>query len=110
MANPNPSPSTRFQKGNSGNPGGMTKEQREARDAVRRKLADDADEVHDALLALIRERNPAAVVYAHGLLHGKDPLELKHSGGFDNPATPITTEKLLAIAEATKDLPAEPSS
>lgn len=40
MANPNPSPETRFTPGKSGNPGGMSKETRAKIDAARDKAAD----------------------------------------------------------------------
>jgi hypothetical protein len=102
MANPNPSPTTRFAKGKSANPGGMTAEQRRARDELREALAKDSAEVHAALLRLIKNDNPQAIVYAHQVLHGKEPerLDVKHD--VENPAAPLTTEQLLEIAKAVK--------
>jgi hypothetical protein len=46
MANPNPSPGTRFQPGQSGNPGGMTAEQR----AIIKENADKALRIQSMLL------------------------------------------------------------
>jgi hypothetical protein len=102
MANPNPSPETRFQKGKSANPGGMTAAQRKARDELREALAGDSREVHDALMRLIKNDNPQAIVYAHQVLHGKEPDKLDARLSTDNPAEPLTTEQLLALASATK--------
>ncbi len=91
-----------FEKGKSGNPGGISVKQREAREKLRQALAKDADEVHAALMDLVRERNQPTVVYAHQVLHGKEPerLDVKHD--VENPATPLTTEQLLEIAKAVK--------
>lgn len=67
-----------FKKGTSGNPGGLTAEQRKARDELRDALAGDAAVVHGALMKLIRRKdpNPQAVMYAHQLLHGKEPEQV----------------------------------
>lgn len=62
-----------FQKGVSGNPGGLTKDQRQARDWVRDSLKSEKEQVHNALLALVKGGNPQAVIYAHQALAGKDP-------------------------------------
>lgn len=105
----NPEGKGGFQKGHDArrNAGGMTKEQREARDKLRSALAGDADEVHAALMQLVKERNQPAVIYAHQVLHGKEPLavDMEHSGIGDNPARPLTTEDLLAIAKSAEPKP-----
>jgi hypothetical protein len=62
MANPNPSPETRFKPGSTPNPGGMTKEVRE-RNA---KTADLASQLREAALSSAMEK----------LAAGADPLEL----------------------------------
>ena len=89
------------------NPGGLTKEAREMRDKMREMLRADAEDVHAALVDLVRERNAPAVIYAHTLLHGKDPdkLDVEHSGALENPAKPLTTAQLVAIAAASKPEP-----
>lgn len=86
-----------FKKGQSGNPGGLTKEQRKARDELRDALAGDAPQVHGALMSLVKKRNPQAVIYAHQLIHGKeaDRVDVKHSGGVAR----VPTEAELRSAE-----------
>lgn len=102
MANPNPSPETRFKKGNRANPGGMTEAQRKARDELREALAGDAAKVHAALIRLVEADNPQAIVYAHQVLHGKEAEKLDARISNENPAEPLTTEQLLEIAKAVK--------
>lgn len=86
------------------NPGGLTREQREMRDKMRDKLRGDADEVHDALMKLVRDGNAPATIYAHQLLHGKDPdkVEMDANVNSDNPARPLSTADLLAVVAASK--------
>lgn len=85
-----------FTKGKSGNPGGLTKAQREARDKLRAALAEDAEEVHKALMRLVKADVPAAVVYAHQVIHGKEPekLDVEHSGSVEFDYAKLPTEKL----------------
>jgi len=61
MANPNPSPETRFQPGESGNPGGKTGEQLK----IDREAADMASRLRHAMLSSI----------AGKLKDGSDPIE-----------------------------------
>lgn len=90
--------------GPSPNPTGQSAEQRAARDAIRAALAGKREMVHDALIALIEAGNERATIYAHQVLHGKEPdtFNVEHSGSVENPAKPLTTEELVAIARATK--------
>lgn len=53
------------------NPGGLTKEQREAQDWMRTRLIEDKEKVHAALISGIQEGNPLLIKYAHEQLHGK---------------------------------------
>lgn len=53
------------------NPGGLTKEQREAQEWMRTRLIADKQKVHDALILGIEDGNPLLVKYAHEQLHGK---------------------------------------
>lgn len=62
MANPNPSPETRFQPGQSGNPGGKTSEHREAEI----KAAEIAAQLRLAMLSRMQEL----------LAEGSDAVEL----------------------------------
>lgn len=65
-----------FSKGQSGNPGGVPK----AAIDLRRALERDGDEIHAALMALVREGNPQAVIYAHQRAFGKPPQPVELSG------------------------------
>lgn len=62
MANPNPSPKTRFTPGESGNPGGKTKEQKQSELEAARIAA----EIRLVMLTSMQEK----------LKDGQDPLEL----------------------------------
>ena len=55
MANPNPNPSTRFKKGQSGNPGGMTKARRQLLDEAADMAAQIQHRMLEATLAMMRE-------------------------------------------------------
>lgn len=70
MANPNPSPETRFKPGTVGNPGGKTKEQRQAEiDA-----AEKAAILRDKMLSLMMEKVEGGEI---DLLELIDPATLK---------------------------------
>jgi hypothetical protein len=60
----------RWKKGESGNPGGKPRDAK----ALRQALMQDGPEVHAALMALVRDGNPQAVIYAHRQLIG-DPKQ-----------------------------------
>lgn len=98
--------STSFKPGQSGNPDGAPKERVE----LRRALEGDAQEIHDALMALVRGGNAPAIIYAHTQLVGKPKERVEVSGpegkrlGFER----LSREELLAIAglgetDATKN-------
>lgn len=59
-----------FPKGKSGNPGGQSKEKRAFLD---RLTNDDAGDVYEAFMDLVREGNPPAVIKAVEYLAGKPP-------------------------------------
>lgn len=94
-----------FKKGQSGNPGGLTKEQREARDKIREALKGEADEVHAALLDLVRERNPQVVMYAHQVLHGKEPdrSEVSIKGGSAELLKGMTSNDVASLVSGLED-------
>lgn len=57
-----------FKPGESGNPGGQSKEKRAFLD---RLTGDDADTVYENFMALVKERNPPAVLRAVEYLAGR---------------------------------------
>jgi hypothetical protein len=59
-----------FVKGQSGNPGGVPKQTLELRAA----LTGSATEIHAALMALVREGNVQAILYAHQQIIGKPSM------------------------------------
>lgn len=63
-------PKTAFKPGQSGNPGGQSKEKRAFLDRLR---ADDADACYAAFMSLVREGNPPAVLRAVEYIAGKPP-------------------------------------
>jgi hypothetical protein len=92
--------------GPSPNPGGQTKEQVAARELLDMRL--DAEEYREAFLAgylaALQDKNPAILKdYADRKL-GKpvERLDVAHSGAVENPARPLTTEQLVAIASQAK--------
>lgn len=70
--------STSFRPGQSGNPDGAPRERIE----LRRALEGDAQEIHDALMGLVRDGNAPAIIYAHTQLIGKpkDRVEIEGKG------------------------------
>ncbi len=63
------------------NPGGLTVDERAARDWMRTRLVEDRELVHAALIAGVQEGNPVLVKYAHEQLHGKAKELLDIEGG-----------------------------
>lgn len=99
MAN-NPTGKGGFKKGNSGNPGGLTKEQREARDLIRELLTGEAEAVHKALMTRIREGSDVLIKYAHEQLHGKAPDKLEAEvSKTPDPFAELTVEELRALVK-----------
>lgn len=91
----------RFVKGQSGNPGGRPKGDAWFRGLCRKRTVKALKALEAALL-----REDHAVSAAKALLEfgwGKAPAVLNVSGSLDtNPAEPLTTEQLLALAAAVK--------
>lgn len=86
--------------GPSPNPGGQTQEQREARDLLRKLLADDAKTVHDMLMSRIREGSDLLIKYAHEQLHGKAPDKLEADvSRTPDPFADLTVEELRALVK-----------
>ncbi len=85
-------------KGESGNAAGVPK----ATLALRAALARDSDEIHDALMRLVRDDNPAAVIYAHQQIVGK-PKEREETPPPDSAAgrllNAMSDEQLLSYME-----------
>lgn len=98
---------TQFQKGKSGNPGGLTAVEREARDSVRKALS--APAMRAAGLAayrkLLDDANPIIVKDFMDRLAGKvkERLEVSEDPDSVNPFRGLTPEHLVAIAMAQLD-------
>lgn len=84
-----------FPKGASGNPGGMSREQRDLRAA----LKNEGEEIHRALMNLVRRGNPFAIVYAHRQLVGEPRQRMDVVDGSARPLAEISTTVLLAYLE-----------
>ncbi len=76
-----------FKPGQSGNPGGVSKEKRAFLDRLK---GEDADTVYEALMQLVRERNPQAVLRAWEYVVGK-PKELVEVTGKDGAPLSVQT-------------------
>jgi hypothetical protein len=88
MANPNPSPETRFQPGNNANPGGKTKEQKR----IELEAAEMAAKLRHAMLSAMTEKL-AAGVPADELLTG-DALRLMKDSEDRAHGTPKATTEI----------------
>lgn len=77
----------------------MTAVEREARDALRRALAADRGEVHDALLRLVKADNPQAVIYAHQQIYGKPKERIEVDDKRNNPYDDVPAEQLIAMLD-----------
>ncbi len=87
-----------WKKGQSGNPAGLSKAAKQARDVLHNKLAQDADIVHDALIKLIQDGNSPAILYAHQQLYGKPKDVLEVTAVASNPFEGFTAEELSQLA------------
>lgn len=88
-----------FKPGQSGNPGGVSKEKRAFLDRLK---TDDAEEVYRAFMALVRDGNPPAVLRAVEYLAGKprsadEDLAAVQKAGVTALAV-LSRDELLAIA------------
>ena len=92
----NPTGKGGFVKGRSGNPGGMTPEQAKERADLRKALEGEGQAVHDALMALVREGNAQAVMYAHQQLIGKPASAPEDRKAVGDALERLTPEIVLA--------------
>lgn len=92
--------STSFQKGKSGNPGGVSAVAAKAAHELRAALEGDAQEIHAALMSLVRDGNVQAVIYAHQQLVGKpkERVEIEGVAG-DSVLIGLSREEILKIAQ-----------
>ena len=90
--------------GGAANPGGMTKEQREARDAIRTWLSSEEmrEEGKAAYLRLLKADNPVIVKDFMDRLAGKVKEHVEVTGDGPSVLTGLTREQLLAIARGEK--------
>lgn len=86
-------------KGKSGNPGGQSREKRAFLERLR---TEDADEIYEALMGLIREGNAPAILRAVEYIAGKPPDVLQVNARVSNPIAGMTPEQLLALATGRK--------
>lgn len=90
-------PRTAYKPGQSGNPGGQSKEKRAFLDRLR---GEDAATIYDALMDLVREGNPHAVLRAFEYVAGKPPAAeedrqaLRDSAGI---LAGVSAEKAVAL-------------
>lgn len=105
MSNPNPSLKGRIKPGENRNPGGMTKEQRAARDLLNADLR--SPEMHSAwkksYLAALEDGNALILKDYADRIGGKVKESIELSEDPDAPVNPLralTVEELKAVARA----------
>lgn len=91
-------PSTAFKPGQSGNPGGQSKEKRAFLDRLR---GEDAKDVYEAMMALVREGNVHAVLKAWEYIAGKAPAAEEDRAAVSTAPDPVR------VAAALKALSGE---
>ncbi len=108
MSNPNPPLKGRIKPGETRNPGGMTKEQREARDLLNADLR--SPEMRDAwrasYLAALQDGNALILKDYADRVGGKPKESLELSEDPDAPVNPLrslSVEDLQAIARAQRE-------
>ena len=89
MANPNPSPETRFQPGNNANPGGKTKEHKR----LEIEAAEMAARLRHAMLSAMTEKLSSGNIEATDLMTG-DALRLMKDSEDRAHGTPKATTEL----------------
>ena len=72
-------PKTAFKKGQSGNPGGQSKEKRAFLEQMRDESG-DAKKIYDGFIKLVDQGNPAAILWAMGHIVGKPPDKVEVTG------------------------------
>ncbi len=95
---------TQFKKGTTNNPGGLTAEEREARDAVRKALAEPGMRATGlaAYRRLLEADNPVIVKDFMDRLAGKVKEHVELSGVDGEPLVPLeyTSEDMVAMLKA----------
>jgi hypothetical protein len=96
-------PGKPFPKGVSGNPGGQSKEKRAFLERLR---IEDADEIYEALMGLVREGNAPAVLRAVEYIAGKPP-DVLHVGGVDGKGLDVkmVVDALEGLAKSRGETP-----
>lgn len=94
-------PGRPFQKGQSGNPGGQSKEKRAFLDRLR---AEDAEDVYAALMRLVHADNAPAVLRAVEYIAGKPPEVVQVSGKDGGPVTVLRVDPKSLTAEELRIL------
>lgn len=94
----------KFQKGQSGNPGGMTAHEAESRRLLKLWLGgpETRAKFQKAYWAALDDGNPAVVVDCANRLMGKVKDELELSESEDRPLRDAAISKLLALADSLK--------
>lgn len=97
------SEATQFKKGNSGNPGGITAEERQKRDALRLWLTEETPEKGKAAyLKALEDGNPAIIKDWADRMFGKVKEHVELSGDADAPLLNATLEQILEIVRSGK--------
>ena len=89
-------PRTAYKPGQSGNPGGQSKEKRAFLDRLR---SEDADECYSAFMDLVRERNPPSVLRAVEYIAGRPPAADEDRKAVASAVSGLTIEQLLKLAK-----------
>lgn len=100
----NPEGKGGFKKGQSGNPGGLTKEARAARDLLTADLSSEEMRVawRAGYAKALSEGNALILADYLNRTLGKpvESVSIEANVNNENPAAPLTTEQLVAIAQA----------
>ena len=89
-------------KSGSANPGGMTVEMRQARDAMQLWLCDkpQVDKAREAYVALLEEKNPVIVKDFMDRVAGKVKEQVELSGDNERPLAGLSAEAIIAALRA----------
>lgn len=93
-----------FQKGKSGNPGGLSKEEAEARRVMQKWVAGPvvSKKFQEAYLHAMESGNATIIVDCANRLMGKVKDEVELSESDERPLKSVVAAKLLAMADALK--------
>lgn len=89
-------PRSAFKPGQSGNPGGQSKEKRAFLERLR---IDDVEDIYEALMSLVREGNAPAVLRAVEYVAGKPPDVVEVSGRDGGPVRVLKVDPKSLTAE-----------